>query len=698
MTYYFTDAFRTSMGAGVDLAGTTVKLWLFPTAPDLDVEGGTTTQWAGISKVDLLQKELGWGPYIAGPSVTATAGVNGTLHWVATPNFDLDNAFPDSRIRAIAYTQGTDPVASNIMFVTSTPLGSGTVLTNRDGFFQALDANVGQNVLFYWNATAGTPNGVEGAIRITKGAPEFEAANTQHVWIYPQRVNFIANPSFELNTNFWRVNTGSTLAQSTPAPPGGGMFAGRVSGGTPNVLESNLFPLNYGRRRETGWTVQFRVRANVVPGSTTPPTLHVGLVSWESNFSRTVVNWGSEGGIPIGDGWTYVRTLRASNETSTGMLRLECDASWFEVDQVCVEPGLLPANGVDWPYFEGTDTGGNSGYGARGDFTWYGGTARHHGSYSFWYNLRDTTFGRLFDFSMSPEDQKPGGIFSDVEAAALGMAYQWVPAGTPLIYHLDVLYPYDPKSPLPPVTGPALPYLDDDNPMGVESPWPTTPASAAPDPSPPATGAVSFSAANQAYTRSANGLAGNSTTTFWMKLNADRDSYSVAIGHGGDGGNYVQLGTGSDGVTLVRGTTTAGSVNSGYTVPVGTWVFVASVNDTGAGDDWFAWHPVGGSFNSVSGATAIVGYSNANTLFIANDSFGDWFNGSIAAVKIWDAVLTLAEIQAERNTYAPVRTANVWANYQFRNGPQISDDSSNGRNLTAGAGTPAVDTAGPPIT
>jgi hypothetical protein len=128
----------------------------------------------------------------------------------------------------------------------------------------------------------------------------------------------------------------------------------------------------------------------------------------------------------------------------------------------------MPANNNDWPYFDG-----DSEYGAREDFSWYGGTANRHVSYSCWYNLRVSTFGRLFAQRV---DQTPATLTDD-EAEQQGLAYQWVPAGTPVIGHLNVLYPNDPmwneSRPLVPYAGPILAYRTDAAPslQNIVSPW-----------------------------------------------------------------------------------------------------------------------------------------------------------------------------------------------------------------------------------
>jgi hypothetical protein len=212
-------------------------------------------------------------------------------------------------------------------------------------------------------------------------------------------------------------------------------------------------------------------------------------------------------------------------------------------------------------------------------------------------------------------------------------------------------------------------------------------------------GAVRFSSSAMKYTRTATGLASNFTYTFWVKIAVDRNASTPFIGQDNSGANYYFISTPPDGTTLRRDVTSGGSISSGVSMTVGTWYYAATVNDTGAGVDIFGWKVAGGSWTTANPAAGltVVGPADANTFYIAGDGFGGFLNGSIAAVKIWTAVLTDAELQAEAATYAPVRTSGLFANYQFRNGPQTTDDSGNGRTLTQG-GTPVLDAAGPPIT
>lgn len=213
--------------------------------------------------------------------------------------------------------------------------------------------------------------------------------------------------------------------------------------------------------------------------------------------------------------------------------------------------------------------------------------------------------------------------------------------------------------------------------------------------------AVRFSAYNQVYTRSATGL--NASTAFtwcaWMKIVVDRNANTSMLSSDNAGANYHELWTGANGTAFGRGTT-GGDSSVGIDFTVGTWYFIASTKPTGStGTIYWSTAPGDALIQTFTPGGTGAGLADANTFRVGGDGFGSNFlNGSIAAVKVWQAVLTKAELETEKPKYAAQRTANLWAAYSFRAGPQTTDDSGNARTLTAGAGTAVVDTSGPPIT
>lgn len=211
----------------------------------------------------------------------------------------------------------------------------------------------------------------------------------------------------------------------------------------------------------------------------------------------------------------------------------------------------------------------------------------------------------------------------------------------------------------------------------------------------PTSNAVRFSAVNQRYSRASFGLgAGDATICGWQKMAVDRGTYSFGIGIDNGGSNYIQLGASNTGKNLAA-SGSSGGMASGYDMVVGTWVFVALVYRASGTDDLF-WAVAPATTLSVVSAS-ITGLNTTSALWIGGDGFSDWFNGSLAAVKMWSAALSQAQLEAELPKRSAQLATNLHASYEL-NGPSLVDSSPNGRTLTAGAGSPALDSSGPPIT
>lgn len=470
MTAIFTTIFTDALKATPTLMNaSTMKMYLFPRAPAFDAND---TRYTSVTTVAELITKLGWGGYLT-PSpanftvgtVDAPASVN---RYVIRDNpVMMDPAWNEALVAAVAFEMVSGTLAGKLAFITNRPFSEGpVVIGTQDGVTAQINPLLGTGTagtrdFFNWSLTGATsaPSAqpVEGSIVLYRGTPDFEPAKTQHIWQFPQRINMIANPSFENDTRFWRY-AGTLGRGSGFAPgPGGGSFFGRLTG---QVIESNQFPLMIRKEIPEGWTIQLQARGD--------GELKVGLVSWPSSYAQTVVDWGPDEEVwHLTQDWKKVRSLRRINDVSMGMLRLETDGSYIDIDHVCCEPGFLPENLADWPYFDGESI-----FGAEGDYSWYG--DRPHASYSCWINHRAGVNGRLFAWDVvkgaSPD------VITDEEARQQGLAYQWVPAGTPVTYHDDVLFAGDPQTPVMEPTGTVLPhaYGPPTTPptTGVQSPWP----------------------------------------------------------------------------------------------------------------------------------------------------------------------------------------------------------------------------------
>lgn len=130
---------------------------------------------------------------------------------------------------------------------------------------------------------------------------------------------------------------------------------------------------------------------------------------------------------------------------------------------------------------------------------------------------------------------------------------------------------------------------------------------------------------------------------------------------------------------------------TGSGVATATWYHLA-ITCSGTGANTLKVYLNGVEDISQAGAS----FSPSHIIFgDYNTSGGGPFDGRLAAVKMWDAALSGAEVAAEKDFYEPQRTTNKHAVYWMRNTAEaVTDTSGNGYTLTA-VGT-ASDEDGPP--
>ncbi|MFE1192926.1 LamG-like jellyroll fold domain-containing protein [Streptomyces olivaceoviridis] len=190
------------------------------------------------------------------------------------------------------------------------------------------------------------------------------------------------------------------------------------------------------------------------------------------------------------------------------------------------------------------------------------------------------------------------------------------------------------------------------------------------------------------------------TVTLWARLRVDLDTFSTMLRlHSASGGSTtVNVATGSSGVTpVVVSPGNTGGIIGADPLVVDAWRMIAvTVSGTGATGGKIYTRTVGGTTNIVTGQVSGGSTPDGITLFGRSPGdAGEWFNGGLAYVRVWSAVLSQAEIEAEWASATIVRTSGVWANWPMLT--NINDVSGNGRNLTAG--TTALTTEDdPPLT
>jgi hypothetical protein len=356
-------------------------------------------------------------------------------------------------------------VHNPLIFVTNTPTGTFQNIHATDNLTAQPDTTLQPGAsqwMFGWGKPPGgatTLNLVEGPLALYISPPSFEVSNTLHAWLYPQRANMVANPSFEAGTNFWSTN--GTLTRLHESAPDGGVWCGHITGSSPIIAESNVFPARMSDDYFSEWTVQLKARSD--------GEIRVGLVSWDASYQQTVTDWGVfdevtgeyERFFLSPNAWTLTAVHRTGSQVKEAMVRIECNGTFLDIDQVLAEGGYLK----EWPYFDGDEK-----FSAPDSYSWYGGSARQGGSYSMWYSNRRAVTGRMFNTGTDIID--PDNLVTDADVAKWGLVYQWVPAGVLVTPHIEVFYPDDLRAPVPPKTAGVIPYSSDDGrDGGVVSPW-----------------------------------------------------------------------------------------------------------------------------------------------------------------------------------------------------------------------------------
>lgn len=200
-----------------------------------------------------------------------------------------------------------------------------------------------------------------------------------------------------------------------------------------------------------------------------------------------------------------------------------------------------------------------------------------------------------------------------------------------------------------------------------------------------------FDAATDRISRSGT-MPADFTITGWIYLSADQDTYTTFCRVWTSGLATVGTwSTESDGTSGPNWFTGGGSLANATNLVVGEWRRVA-VSRTAAGAAVLYVATPTGSVEVDSGS---VGTNSPAGITIGGRDTADateWFNGRAAYFRVFDSILTQAQIVAEWAATAAVVPA--WADWPLDT--DLLDISGNGRHLSAGS-TATTTEAGPPI-
>jgi hypothetical protein len=205
--------------------------------------------------------------------------------------------------------------------------------------------------------------------------------------------------------------------------------------------------------------------------------------------------------------------------------------------------------------------------------------------------------------------------------------------------------------------------------------------------------AVRFDASTEQYTAT-NGLPGNTyTLTAWVWPNAVGGRYQMLYWLTAAGDVFTGIGI-RDSPTELQlidgGSYTFNGVGP-LTVSAQTWYRVAAV--VSGATVTFYRSAAGAALGSAS-VGDFTTPASPTTWHLGDDPYDDWLDGRVAALKVWNAALTAAEVEAELAQYMPRRTANLIRWHPFLRAETV-DYSGSGNALSGGTGTTTED--GPPI-
>jgi len=153
--------------------------------------------------------------------------------------------------------------------------------------------------------------------------------------------------------------------------------------------------------------------------------INLALVALDVAYNTLTTQWARQ----VGDEWKLYSTwqridciFQPMDDVLAVVPHFEADGT-FDLDMVLLEDS--------WAINDYWD--GDSLTGMPGDFTWQGQVAQ---SYSFYYTNRRITAARLF------------GEYKEGQVTLPALISDWVPSGTTVYTHWDVLSEFDTKHPL----------------------------------------------------------------------------------------------------------------------------------------------------------------------------------------------------------------------------------------------------------
>lgn len=296
MSYFFTTTAKTLLTSTPTAFQTVpIRVILFRSAPSMSPDAAAP--WSGVSTKAQLLSYPGWeevtgipgypfattlGNLVLRPSAQPGTGIFLNTNYYVFDEYAFTHATPVG-VAAIGFERASDGM---LIFVTNSPTGSLINIGNGDKLVAASDTSFPDTTnrwLMQWAVNPTRVDPEEGPLMVLPAAPTFELSNALHVWLYPQRANMIANPSFEYDASYWQP---PPVRQNDPAP-GGGAWSGKFSTPDSSVRSTGVgITIRGADIAALAGAKKVRIEADVALDDWTPAVQPEILAQWGAGPSR----------------------------------------------------------------------------------------------------------------------------------------------------------------------------------------------------------------------------------------------------------------------------------------------------------------------------------------------------------------------------------------------------------------------------
>jgi len=208
--------------------------------------------------------------------------------------------------------------------------------------------------------------------------------------------------------------------------------------------------------------------------------------------------------------------------------------------------------------------------------------------------------------------------------------------------------------------------------------------------------ALRFNAAADTFTMPSAAVPSGSgawTVATWVRLVNDRNDVTTIWSLDGlFSSSWHSLQCDSSGTSL-RLYETGTTVTTIATLTVGTWYYVVVRKSAGGTIKTYIGDEAGGALTTGSGSVTNITYSGDG--YVGGNAYSEFLDGRMWGMRVWDAELSDAEVDAEFTASTAARTSNLRAQWLLDNLTVPGDDTSgNNRDLTNAGGSWTLE-AGP---